>query len=138
MDSLAAPCGMDCSHCTGYLNKEYGHKGKSKIECAGCRARDKKCAFVIKRCEKLRKHKIEFCYECGEFPCEQIEKLEARYLKNGYANSFIANNLRIREIGEAAFLEEQRKRFECPGCGGPISIHDHICYACGYKNSDTI
>ncbi len=133
MDSLAAPCGMDCSHCTGYLIKQYGRKGKWKIECAGCRPRDKKCAFVMKRCEKLNKHEIDFCYECDDFPCAQIAKLEARYVKNGYSNSFIENNLRIKEIGEAAFLEEQRKRFACPRCGGPISIHDHICYACGEK-----
>jgi hypothetical protein len=133
MDSLVAPCGMDCSHCSGYLNREYGLKGKKRVQCAGCRARDKNCAFLKKRCDLLRKHQIDFCYECPTFPCAQLDKLEDRYRDRGYANSFIANNLRIKEIGPEAFLEEQKKRFACPECGGPISIHEPMCFKCGRK-----
>ncbi len=131
---LIAPCGMDCSHCSAYLNYKYGKinkAGKINISCAGCRPRDKKCAPIIKRCEKLREHEIDFCHECEDFPCEWVKKLEARYVKRGYPNSFIANNLRIKEIGEEAFQEEQNKRFKCPECGGPVSIHEGICYGCG-------
>lgn len=100
------------------------------ISCAGCRPRDKKCAPVIKHCAKLRKHQIDFCYECETFPCEHLERLEARYLKKGYPNSFIENNLKIKEVGEKAFQAERNSRFACPDCGGPVSIHEGICYKC--------
>lgn len=127
---LAASCGMDCSHCAAYLNHVYGQAGKMKLSCAGCRPRDKKCAPVIKQCEKLKKHQIDFCYECEKFPCELLERLEARYIKNGYRNSFIENNLRIKKIGPEPFLAEQVKRFACAKCGGPVSIHEGICHKC--------
>jgi hypothetical protein len=134
MDSLIAPCGIDCSHCSAYLTKLYGPKGKWRSSCVGCRARDKKCAFLKRRCELLRKHRIDFCYECDSFPCEQLEKLEARYVKAGYATSFIENNRRIKKIGSIAFLKEQAAKFTCSECGGPVCLHDLLCYKCGHKN----
>jgi hypothetical protein len=122
---------MDCSHCSAYLNHLYGQAGKVNIGCAGCRPRNKKCGHIIKRCEKLHKREVDFCYECEMFPCEHLDRLEARYIKHGYANSFIGNNIRIKEIGEEAFQAEQNIRFTCQDCGGPVSIHEGRCYKCG-------
>lgn len=61
---LIAPCGINCAHCTNYLNYKYGGKPdelhRLKGGCSGCRPRDKSCAFVKKRCELLRKKKYNF------------------------------------------------------------------------------
>ena len=49
---LIATCGMNCGICVSYFG--YAMDGnKRKLTCIGCRPRDKNCAFVKKRCEKL-------------------------------------------------------------------------------------
>jgi competence CoiA-like predicted nuclease len=78
---------------------------------------------------------VDFCYQCPDFPCEQIKKLNNRYEKRGYGMNFTENNLRIKEIGLKKFKEEQNKKYSCPECGGEVSIHEKICYVCGYKSS---
>jgi len=112
-DTLIAPCGMNCAHCTLYLNYKYSGKPDElhglKGGCSGCRPRDKKCAFVKQKCELLRKKKIQFCYECKNFPCEQILKLDKRYEKKGWDVSFSGNNRRIKKIGLKKFIKEQEK-----------------------------
>lgn len=128
---MLAPCGMDCSHCSGYLNEHYGPAGKKVVLCSGCRARDKNCAFLKQHCDLLRRHEIDFCYECDTFPCDRLRRLEERYEKRGWANSFLDNNRRIKEIGPEAFLKEQEARFACPNCGTPTSVHDGLCHKCG-------
>lgn len=132
---LVAPCGMNCAYCAAYLNYKYGGKPDelhgSRGGCSGCRPRDKSCAFLKKKCDLLRKKKIQFCYECKDFPCEQLLKLDSRYEKKGWDVSFSGNNKRIKEIGLDAFIKEQKKKWSCPKCSGPISIHEKKCYKCG-------
>src|SRR5674476_369048 len=64
---LIAPCGMNCSVCSSYLAHKYDlrSKGVRMPYCTGCRPRDKKCAFLKKRCDLLLKHKVRFCCECS-------------------------------------------------------------------------
>ncbi|MCJ7720991.1 DUF3795 domain-containing protein, partial [Candidatus Bathyarchaeota archaeon] len=74
---LIAPFGMNCNVCSNYLALENDTKAKGvKLPYyKGCRPRDKKCSFVKKKCEKLLNHKVKFCYECKEFPCELVKNL---------------------------------------------------------------
>lgn len=134
-NDLIAPCGMDCRHCQAFLNYRVANKPDElhgiKGGCSGCRPRDKKCAFLKQRCELLRKKKIDFCYECPDFPCENLKKLDQRYEKKGWDVSFSGNNQRIKEIGLEKFIKEQDKKWTCKECGGPISIHEKKCYDCG-------
>ncbi len=92
---LIAPCGMNCNVCSSYLALENDTKAKGvKLPyCIGCRLRDKQCSFVKKKCKKLLNHKVEFCYECNEFPCELIIKLGKSYEKRYRMN--MVENLRI-------------------------------------------
>ena len=127
---LVAPCGMDCNIYSHYL--AYAHdpqKIPGRPQCAGCRIRNKNCAFVKKRCAKLRKGEAEFCYECTDFPCRSIKKLDERY-RARWNYSFIENLECIRDEGIDAFLEKEQKRFKCPKCRGTVSVHDGKCYAC--------
>jgi len=49
---MIAPCGMNCRICLSFFG--YAVNGrKRKNRCIGCRPRDKQCAFVKKRCDKL-------------------------------------------------------------------------------------
>ncbi len=127
---LVAPCGMNCGLCSAYLAFSRGLDKKSGItHCKGCRPRGKMCAFVKKRCEKVGKNQVEFCFECGEFPCEFITKLDKRYQKN-YDYSFIENLKYIKEHGMEAFLESEYKKYKCQNCGDIKCIHNGKCYSC--------
>lgn len=75
---LIPPCGMNCALCSGYLALQYDVKSKGirMPYCKGDRPRDKKCAFLKKKCELLLNKRVEFCFECPDFPCEPLTRLE--------------------------------------------------------------
>ena len=126
---LIAPCGMNCNVCSAYLAYERDlPKRKGNVKCKGCRPRNKQCAFLKKRCtEGLLEGKIRYCYECGKFPCESLEKLNAKYEKR-WDTSFLENLNYIRENGEKGFRARERKKWKCAKCGGTICIHNRKCY----------
>ncbi len=101
-EKLIAPCGMNCAICSGYL--AYTHKVKSRgirmPYCAGCRPRDKKCAFLKKKCQLLLNGQIKYCYECQDFPCERLRHIDQRY-QTFYRMSLIENLKYIKENGRA-------------------------------------
>ena len=125
---LIAPCGMNCGICVSYFG--YAMDGnKRKLTCIGCRPRDKNCAFVKKRCEKLSNKKIEFCFECNDFPCDNLKKLDKRY-QIKYEMSMIENLEYIKKNGIKKFCEKERERWKCPECGGVICVHNKVCFSC--------
>jgi hypothetical protein len=72
----------------------------SKVKCKGCR--DEECKLFkscnVKECSKQQK--VNFCFECNDFPCEKTgfdENLKNRWLK--------INN-RMKEIGIENYYEE--------------------------------
>jgi hypothetical protein len=113
--NLAAPCGFYCGTCRHYLAQSKGlleEKGL-KAGCQGCRIKDKNCAFIKKDCALIRKKEIDFCYECNNFPCENLIKLNQRHLRDDNI-SMIDNLRRIEKIGAAKCLKEQEKKWSCP------------------------
>jgi hypothetical protein len=133
-EEMIAPCGMDCSVCSGYLALKHDVRAKGvRIPyCRGCRPRDKKCAFLKKRCKLLLNNKVEFCYECEEFPCENLKHIDKRY-QTFFRMSLIDNLKFIKEQGLAEFLESQKKKWQCPDCGDVICCHNGICFSCGLE-----
>ena len=129
--NLAGPCGFYCGTCRHYLTrsknqlKEYGLKDG----CQGCRIHDKKCASIKKHCELIGKNKIDFCFECDDFPCEHLEKLNSRHIRDDNIN-MIENLLRIKEIGAKQWLSEQEEKWSCQSCGGNVCVMDKKCYDC--------
>ncbi len=89
--------------------------------------RHKKCT----RCKTGNINKIRFCYECSNFPCEMLERLEKRYL-DGYkrTESPIGNLKKIKKLGMKKFLVLERKNWNCPKCGGVVCVHNGKCYNC--------
>ncbi len=69
-ENLVAPCGMNCAVCAAYLALKYEvrSKGINMAYCTGCRPRDMQCAFLKKHCEPLLTGKVQYCYECPDFP----------------------------------------------------------------------
>ncbi|MDD2891047.1 MAG: DUF3795 domain-containing protein [bacterium] len=128
---LIAPCGMNCAVCSAYLALKYDLKsiGIKRSYCEGCRPRGKKCAFIFKKCKLLMANKIQFCYECPDFPCKSLKHLDKRY-QTFYRTSFIDNLELIKKKGITNFLKTQQKKWQCPKCGELICCHNGLCFNC--------
>lgn len=123
-EGLIAPCGMNCALCIGYL--------RDKKRCPGCNGDDdtkpRSCAECsIKTCVERRG---DYCFECARYPCARLRRLDARY-RTKYGMSMLGNLCSISQAGMEAFLTLERDRWECPGCGGVISVHRECCIYCG-------
>jgi hypothetical protein len=129
--SLVAPCGMNCAVCASYLSRLYGFKEKGIRfpACAGCRIRNKKCAFLKKRCSLLMKGAVQFCHECPRFPCQHLLTLDERY-RDRYHMSMVENLRFIKAHGIDRFLRSEHEKWSCPHCGGTICCHNGLCFSC--------
>jgi hypothetical protein len=70
------------------------------VDCTGCRNEEKPCGII--KC--YREKGVDFCFECGEFPCDPEgldDDLKRRWIETG---------TRIREMGLEAWYEEMKKR----------------------------
>ena len=130
-EELIAPCGMNCGLCSGYLALKHDLKAKGirMPYCIGCRPRDKQCSFIKKRCDLVLTGKVEYCYECNDFPCERLKHLEKRYRTN-FRMSMIDNLEFIRDNGINDFLEQEHNKWQCSKCGGVICCHNGFCFGC--------
>ncbi len=131
-EELIAPCGMNCGLCSGYLAFKYDVKGKGirMPYCTGCRPRDKKCAFLKKKCKLLLENKVNYCYECHDFPCSILDHLDKSYQTN-FRMSMIENLNYIKKYGINQFLDREYEKWKCIECGKVICCHNGICFNCG-------
>lgn len=123
---------MNCGICSHYLafKRDAKSQGIRIPYCAGCRPRNKNCAWLKKRCELLGNNKIKYCYECIDFPCRNLTHIDERY-RRYYHMSMIMNLEFLRKNGVKRFLEGEERKWKCPNCGGVISCHNGICFDCG-------
>ena len=130
-EKLIAPCGMNCGICSGYLafKHEIKSKGIKMSYCAGCRPRNKKCAFLKKQCQLLLNGQVEYCYECQDFPCKRLHNIDQRY-RTLFRMSMIENLEFIRDNGIVRFLSKEQGEWHCPGCGEVICCHNGLCFNC--------
>ncbi|HVN49542.1 MAG TPA: DUF3795 domain-containing protein [Bacteroidota bacterium] len=82
---MVAPCGIDCGICELYTCKENSElyerlieRGfpKEKIPCEGCRGVEGNCPVIPEKCATyvcVQDKGVQFCYECGEFPCDKLQ-----------------------------------------------------------------
>ena len=95
-NQLLSLCGLNCGLCPMLLG---GY-------CGGCGNGNQSCA--IARCS-LEQGKIEYCYECGKYPCEKYDGCQE-------FDSFIthrrqlADLARAKEIGIDAYNHEQTEK----------------------------
>ncbi len=97
---LIAPCGMNCNLCIAFLRDER--------KCPGCRFREKQC--TIHNCKVFKKNDFKYCFECSDFPCSIINRLDKRY-KTRYGMSMIENLEKIKMGGIMKFIKEEKKKW---------------------------
>ncbi len=131
---LIAPCGMNCAICSGYLALKHDIKTKGirMPYCAGCRPRNKQCAFLKKRCDLLQDNRVKYCHDCRDFPCNALLHIDRRYRAH-FRMSMIENLEFIKKNGIRRFLLKETERWKCTNCGGTICCHNGICFDCGLK-----
>lgn len=129
---MIAPCGLDCSICYQAQLKEN--------PCPGCNTPgpdkpdfcSKYCGIIL--CKKRKNEHYRFCDECMDYPCEDVMEKEKRYTsKYPLKESPLANLKMICEKGMEFFIKEEKKKFSCPACGCPVSVHTGICSGCQKK-----
>jgi len=124
LSRMIAPCGINCGVCRLAFGTKSG--------CHGCRAEEAKpkyCATCgIRNCGE--RHGRRFCVECPSYPCQRLRRLDARY-RSRYRTSLVENLERIRELGLRRFVQIERQRWTCRGCGLLTSVHKAACLYCG-------
>jgi hypothetical protein len=128
---LIAPCGMNCAICSRYLSFLNNLKRSS---CSGCRPANKKCSYLFQKCAGINRNlkgnaTARFCFECGQYPCKQINRMDERY-RNNYEMSVKENLECIDKMGVEYFAKKQSDKYRCPKCGCLISIHNRKCFNC--------
>ena len=125
---MIAPCGMNCGICIAFFGYTVSGR-KRKHPCITCRLRKKPCAFIKKQCDQLTDRKIEYCFECTDFPCKHLKTLDRRY-RTKYGMSMIENLRHIQTNGITQFLKNEKERWKCSTCGGVVCVHNKTCYTC--------
>lgn len=134
-----APCGLYCGACgtvladkkgsVKTLAKEWGMKPEQLV-CHGCKTET--TAVFCRDCkfrDCVAAKGIDYCFQCDEFPCGEL--VSFRNDKASHHSVVLKNLRRMREIGVEPWLEEQRFRWSCPGCGESFSWYETTCNMCG-------
>jgi len=132
---------LDCGACPVGMANERGDKGElarmahqwgmlpEELQCGGCKGdvTAKFCARCIMRKCATEKG-LEFCFQCGDYPCEDIT-----FFRNDDAphHSAVFSNLsRILAVGTENWLKEEEKRWSCPSCSRRFSWYQEKCPSC--------
>lgn len=131
--NLIAYCGMDCALCRSYQVNVHklNDKGFHYKTCPGCKPRGLGCLHMADSCEIIGQGKIDYCFNCDQFPCKRLKNLDKRY-RTKYHMSMIDNLIMIRDKGMDVFLESQ-SRFECETCGELKTVHNGLCLNCDWQ-----
>jgi len=102
---------MNCGVCRGYLaySKNIPRLRVDVTHCSGCRERNKQCAYLKGHCAQLGERKIDYCFECKEFPCTRLKKLDERHRKKQWDMSFTQNLTEIKDKGIEEFLKPRKE-----------------------------
>lgn len=126
---LIAPCGINCSLCSGYQRK--------KAPCVGCNIAGDKPTYcltcIIKNCPERNQDAAFFCNQCAQYPCRRLKQLEKRY-RARYGVQ-IYENLRVIETeGLDAFIAREETKWKCDACGARLCMHNAQCPHCHTSN----
>lgn len=124
--NLTSPCGLDCKNCSFYLAKENDKYKKAlsnklglepeKVICNGCRNINGECqalknlgfSGICKIFQCVKTKKVEFCFECSDFPCNLLHPMTDR-------SNILPHNLKvfnlctIRRIGLKEWEETESR-----------------------------
>jgi hypothetical protein len=139
MPKLDSFCGIYCGACLCNIVKAEGNiaevaqklgKTIEQLTCSECKtALHQDCCFVTCCTAKG----FSNCAACPDMPCDEINKFANDGLK--HHATIITNLLRIREIGLANWLNEQKARYTCPDCGTRTGWLYQTCANCSCELS---
>lgn len=124
-----APCGLICDLCL-YFQRE-------KNRCVGCNGKGDKphyctvCKIIL--CPEKNGNEKKLCNKCSKFPCIKMKILNKRYSQK-YGESNIQNFQLINQIGIIPFINEEKKKWICAGCGKLLCVHRDKCSFCETVN----
>jgi len=102
------------------------------ISCKGCKSdtvAKSWCAVCnLKSC--AREKGLDFCYECNEYPCDNLEKFKTDP-QYPYHSEVYDNMTTIKKKGIGQWLIEMNSRWTCQSCGTPFSWWNESCKKCG-------
>ena len=116
-NKLVAPCGINCGVCRAHL--------RERNRCTGCNLNPK-----VSHCQKCRirlckERKSAFCFNCDNFPCQDIKRLDKRY-REKYDVNVIENLEIIRDKGVGEFVKLEQKKWQ--SSKGLKCMHDNKYY----------
>lgn len=125
-----APCGVFCGACPSYNNSCKGcaseDTNQKRISKWGCKIRN--CCFDLKN--------LDFCIECGEFPCKifnkKLLKTHLQDPKFTYRFEIPSVFRNLKTMGIEKFHEFQVQRWKCE-CGGTILFYEYKCNKCNVE-----
>jgi hypothetical protein len=123
--TMIAPCGVNCSVCSGHL--------RVKKHCPGCRMEGPEKPTYCRTCKMkvcADSRGAVRCAECASFPCARLKRLDRRY-RLRYGVPLVEDGRRLLAEGVEAYMQAERARWACPACGGVISMHKQACIECG-------
>lgn len=120
-----APCGIDCFNCEFFQTNiggffaamdeqtkaAFASRGMTleKTACKGCRTDG--CKMLAGNCKTFKcisDKKLDFCYECGEFPCTMLQPMADSAQKVPH-NLKVFNLMRIKNAGLEAWAKEAKE-----------------------------
>jgi hypothetical protein len=147
-EKLLAPCGLYCGVCAVYYatrdkNRKFKerlvgvYRGKlpsseslsiENISCKGCLSEQpfgfcEKCS--IRDCTKSKGY--AGCHECGDFPCRLIEDFPMPVGKKVILRAIPY----WRKWGTEKWVQDEERRYICPGCGHMLFRGAKRCNKCG-------
>jgi len=135
MKRYLAKCGLFCGACVSMIAHEKLQNEPSALTipidpeespCPGCGSPGlEDCEFIV--CN--RRHGIESCAFCPEFPCDKI--VEFNNTEWPHHACVLDNLRRIREAGSDAWLAEQEQLWSCRTCGARTHWYQSRCDICG-------
>lgn len=96
-DLLFSLCGLNCSICPMFI----------RGGCTGCRE-DSTCYMICEFAPCSIEHgNIDYCFECGEYPCEKYDGVDLHYSLISHRNQ-LKDMEKAKTIGIENYREEQR------------------------------
>ena len=94
------PCGIYCGGCSRYQNGKKNSCDGAEVHCKtnGCKS--------IYQCSLERG--LEFCHECGSYPCSRFRKFAETWLK--YGQNLHENQELISKKGVDHFLNSFKEK----------------------------
>lgn len=153
---FASPCGLYCGVCAIYIahrdnNQKFKerladlyrgkvpgkgtlpnseHLSAEDIRCRGCLSDDR--FMHCRQCEIrdcTQKKGWEGCHQCDEFPCRHIENFPMAVGKKVILRAVPYR----RKFGTEKWIEDEKTRYVCPGCGNKVFRGAVQCNQCKTK-----